>query len=58
MSIQVIPLGAGREVGRSCITVKLGGRTIMFDCGMHMGYDDHRRFPDFTKIQEDCTDYT
>jgi integrator complex subunit 11 len=22
-------------------------KTIMFDCGMHMGYNDHRRFPDF-----------
>jgi integrator complex subunit 11 len=30
----------------------------MFDCGMHMGYDDHRRFPDFSQIQPDCTDYT
>lgn len=30
--------------------VTLGGRNIMFDCGMHMGYNDERRFPDFTLL--------
>ncbi|VDO69888.1 unnamed protein product [Schistosoma margrebowiei] len=39
-SIRVIPLGAGQDVGRSCILVTLGGKNIMFDCGMHMGYND------------------
>ena len=24
----------------------------MFDCGMHMGYDDARRFPDFNFISK------
>lgn len=24
----------------------------MFDCGMHMGYNDERRFPDFTYISK------
>ncbi len=28
------------DVGRSCVLVTLGGRTVMFDCGMHMGYND------------------
>ena len=28
--------------------VTVGGKNIMFDCGMHMGYTDARRFPDFT----------
>lgn len=28
----------------------LEGRNIMFDCGMHMGYNDERRFPDFTVL--------
>lgn len=31
--------GAGQDVGRSCVIVSLGGRNIMFDCGMHMGYN-------------------
>lgn len=24
----------------------------MFDCGMHMGYNDDRRFPDFSIISQ------
>jgi Cft2 family RNA processing exonuclease len=37
------PIGAGQDVGRSCVVVTMGGRTIMFDCGMHVGYRDERR---------------
>ncbi|EDQ87993.1 uncharacterized protein MONBRDRAFT_37658 [Monosiga brevicollis MX1] len=50
--IRVVPLGAGQDVGRSCVLVTMGGRTIMFDCGMHMGYNDARRFPDFTQVAQ------
>lgn len=57
MSIEIIPLGAGREVGRSCVIVRMAGKSIMFDCGMHMGYEDHRRFPDFGHIAQ-TDDYT
>lgn len=32
--------GAGQDVGRSCILVSVGGKNIMLDCGMHMGYND------------------
>ncbi|ESO84307.1 hypothetical protein LOTGIDRAFT_132302, partial [Lottia gigantea] len=38
------------DVGRSCILLTIGGKNIMLDCGMHMGYNDERRFPDFTYI--------
>jgi hypothetical protein len=48
--IRVTPLGAGQDVGRSCILVSLGGKNVMLDCGMHMGFQDERRFPDFTYI--------
>ncbi|KAJ1897974.1 Integrator complex subunit 11, partial [Kickxella alabastrina] len=48
--MKVVPLGAGQDVGRSCVLVTLGNKTIMFDCGMHMGYNDERRFPDFNYI--------
>lgn len=44
-------------MGRSCILVTIGGKRIMFDCGMHMGYQDERRFPDFTYISRE-KDYT
>jgi len=30
--------------------VTLGGKNIMLDCGMHMGFQDERKFPDFTYI--------
>ena len=45
-----MPLGAGQDVGRSCILVSIGSKNVMFDCGMHMGYNDERRFPDFNYI--------
>ncbi|XP_076804258.1 integrator complex subunit 11-like [Clavelina lepadiformis] len=48
--IRVVPLGAGQDVGRSCILVTLGGKNIMLDCGMHMGFHDERRFPYFNYI--------
>lgn len=43
-------VGAGQDVGRSCILMTIGNKNIMFDCGMHMGYNDERRFPDFTYL--------
>ncbi|KAI8806327.1 beta-lactamase-like protein, partial [Cladochytrium replicatum] len=43
---------AGQDVGRSCLLLSMGGRNIMLDCGMHMGYSDDRRFPDFTYISK------
>ncbi len=49
-SIRVTPLGAGQDVGRSCLLVSMGGKHIMLDCGMHMGYNDDRRFPDFSYV--------
>lgn len=49
-AIKVLTLGAGQDIGRSCVIVTLGGRRIMFDCGMHMGYSDHRRFPDWRQL--------
>lgn len=48
--MEVIPLGGGHEVGRSCIVVNIKNKTIMFDCGMHMGYSDARKFPDFSYL--------
>ncbi|VDM52997.1 unnamed protein product [Angiostrongylus costaricensis] len=48
--IKIVPLGAGQDVGRSCILVTIGGKNVMLDCGMHMGYQDERRFPDFSYI--------
>lgn len=52
MSISFKALGAGQEVGRSCVIVRIKDVKIMFDCGVHMAYNDHRKFPDFSKILE------
>ncbi|XP_044729979.1 integrator complex subunit 11 [Chrysoperla carnea] len=49
-NLKITPLGAGQDVGRSCILLSMGGKNIMLDCGMHMGYNDERRFPDFSYI--------
>lgn len=48
--MQVVALGAGQDVGRSCVIVTMNNRNIMFDCGMHMGYNDGRRYPDFSYL--------
>lgn len=48
----VVAAGAGQEVGKSCVVVTINGKRIMFDCGMHMGYLDHRRYPDFSLISK------
>uniref|UniRef100_T1HZV1 Uncharacterized protein n=2 Tax=Rhodnius prolixus TaxID=13249 RepID=T1HZV1_RHOPR len=35
--LAITPLGAGQEVGRSCIMVEYKGKKIMLDCGIHPG---------------------
>ena len=46
-NIKIVPLGAGQEVGRSCVVVTIQNKTIVFDTGIHMLYSDHQRYPDF-----------
>lgn len=50
--IFVYPLGAGQDVGRSCILVQIGDKRVIFDCGLHMGYNDGKKFPDFPRLQK------
>ncbi|KAH6774119.1 cleavage and polyadenylation specificity factor 73 kDa subunit-II [Perilla frutescens var. frutescens] len=57
MAIECLVLGAGQEVGKSCVVVTISGKKIMFDCGMHMGYTDTRRYPNFSLIS-DSADFT
>jgi cleavage and polyadenylation specificity factor subunit 3 len=42
---EIIPLGAGQEVGRSCIVLRYGGKTVMFDCGVHPGFAGDASLP-------------
>lgn len=39
-SIKILCLGAGREVGRSCVLVRIKDKNIIFDTGIHMLYSD------------------
>lgn len=48
--VEVIPLGAGQEVGRSCIIVRYLGKTVMLDCGIHPGFAGHASLPFFDEI--------
>ena len=36
--IIIKPLGAGNEVGRSCIHLKYGNKEFLLDCGVHPAY--------------------
>ncbi|CAN8313854.1 unnamed protein product [Cochlearia groenlandica] len=53
MAIDCLVLGAGQEIGKSCVVVTINGKKIMFDCGMHMGCEDHNRYPDFSLLSKD-----
>lgn len=46
--ISIFPLGAGQEVGRSCILLSFSDKKrILLDCGVHMGYSNNQKYPNF-----------
>eukprot|EP00397_Hematodinium_sp_SG-2012_P028528 GEMP01030041.1.p1 GENE.GEMP01030041.1~~GEMP01030041.1.p1 ORF type:complete len:710 (+),score=150.49 GEMP01030041.1:44-2131(+) len=50
-TMEIIPLGAGSEVGRSCCIVKFKGKTVMFDCGVHPAHSGMSTLPYFDHIK-------
>lgn len=48
--LEITPLGAGCEVGRSCIYLQCKGRKIMLDCGMHPGREGIQSLPYFDVV--------
>jgi cleavage and polyadenylation specificity factor subunit 3 len=54
--LEILPLGAGNEVGRSCIVMKFRGKTIMFDCGLHPGLSGLNALPCFDDIDVETVD--
>lgn len=40
--LSIRPLGAGQEVGRSCIMLEFKGKKIMLDCGIHPGLSEDK----------------
>ena len=52
VSVKFTPLGAGQDVGRSCLLLTFDDRiTIMFDCGAHIT-DKTSRVPDSSRIPD------
>ncbi|CAH8483909.1 unnamed protein product [Dicrocoelium dendriticum] len=43
--LTVLPLGAGQEVGRSCILLSFKGKKIILDCGIHPGLRNKESLP-------------
>ena len=50
--MRITPLGAGQEVGRSCILLQYKGRNVMLDCGVHPGREGSDSLPFFDNIEE------
>ncbi len=44
-TLKLRPLGAGNEVGRSCLILKFKGLTIMLDCGVLPSFSGEASLP-------------
>ncbi|KAJ1673723.1 endoribonuclease ysh1, partial [Spiromyces aspiralis] len=54
--LRITPLGAGQEVGRSCIVLEYKNKTIMLDCGLHPAYDGEASLPFIDEIDPASVD--
>lgn len=54
--LTIRPLGAGQEVGRSCIMLEFKGKIIMLDCGIHPGLSGMDALPFVDLIEADEVD--
>eukprot|EP00899_Mesostigma_viride_P015640 jgi/Mesvir1/24077/Mv10799-RA.1 len=54
--LEITPLGAGNEVGRSCVVLTYQGKTVMFDCGIHPAYGGMAALPFFDEIDPSTVD--
>ena len=54
--MEIIPLGSGSEVGRSCIIIKFQGKNIMLDCGIHPAYTGISSLPYFDEFDPSSID--
>ncbi|KAE9591904.1 hypothetical protein Lal_00039064 [Lupinus albus] len=52
----VTPLGAGNEVGRSCVYMSYKSKTVLFDCGIHPAYFGMAALPYFDEIDPSTVD--
>jgi hypothetical protein len=49
-TVEITPLGAGSEVGRSCILVSYKGKNVLLDCGIHPGLSGIASLPYFDDV--------
>ena len=54
--LRITPLGAGSEVGRSCVMATYKGKSVMFDCGVHPGYAGIASLPYFDEVDLSTVD--
>lgn len=54
--LTIRPLGAGQEVGRSCVMLEFKGKKIMLDCGIHPGLSGMDALPYTDMIEADEID--
>lgn len=54
--LSIKPLGAGQEVGRSCILLEFKGKKILLDCGIHPGLSGIDALPFVDNIEADEVD--
>ena len=54
--LEIMPLGAGSEVGRSCVLASYRNKTVMFDCGVHPGYAGIASLPYFDEVDLSTVD--
>ncbi|CAG9466846.1 unnamed protein product [Pedinophyceae sp. YPF-701] len=47
---EIIPLGAGQEVGRSCVVLRYRDHSVMLDCGIHPGFRGMESLPVFEEV--------
>ena len=54
--LEIMPLGSGCEVGRSCIYLQCKGRKILLDCGLHPARAGIQSLPYFDVIEPEAVD--
>ncbi|BFZ15737.1 hypothetical protein BsWGS_18776 [Bradybaena similaris] len=54
--LQIRPLGAGQEVGRSCHLLEFKGKKILLDCGIHPGMTGMASLPYLDMIEPEEID--
>ena len=54
--LKITPLGAGQEVGRSCILVEFKEKKLLLDSGLHPAYSGLSALPYFDEIDPESID--